>query len=114
MQHEFLISSFLAQGSSLKDDIKLLFFIESFPTIFFASRCIIASLQKNFPGVKIFGEETGREGMDKSQINPDWIVTDLDEQFLKEQKCPESLLGIEPSDLVIWVDPLDGMILKNY
>lgn len=37
----------------------------------------------------------------------DWIIHDLDAEFLKN-KCPDSLASINESDVVIWVDPLDG------
>lgn len=69
-----------------------------------AQRCIVASLANQFPNVKIIGEEGA---IDLGNIPNDWIVTDVDNEFLKNQ-CPESLAQINEKDLVIWVDPLDG------
>ena len=54
--------------------------------------------------MKIIGEE----GICDLNVPSDWLVTDLDQDFLKDQKCPESLLNVLEDDLVIWVDPLDG------
>lgn len=69
-----------------------------------AQECIVASLSKQFPGVKIIGEEDARE---VSQLKDDWIVTDLDDEVLKKP-CPDSLKDVKEDDVVIWVDPLDG------
>lgn len=69
-----------------------------------AQRCIVASLTSQFPNVKIIGEEGTS---DLVNVPSDWIVTDIDNEFLKQQ-CPESLSQINEKDLVIWVDPLDG------
>lgn len=64
----------------------------------------MASLTNQFPNVKIIGEE----GLsDLANVPSEWIVTDVDQDFLKNQ-CPDSLLQINEKDLVIWVDPLDG------
>lgn len=54
--------------------------------------------------MKIIGEEGAS---DLVNVPKEWIVTDLDQEFL-QQKCPESLSNISENDLVIWVDPLDG------
>lgn len=64
----------------------------------------MASLTSQFPNVKIIGEEGST---DLVNVPKEWIVTDLDQDFLKN-KCPESLANINETDLVIWVDPLDG------
>lgn len=69
-----------------------------------AQRCIIASLAKQFPQVRIIGEEGAT---DVTNVPSEWIVNDLDQEFLKNQ-CPETLTHINEKDLVIWVDPLDG------
>lgn len=69
-----------------------------------AERCIVASLAKQFPNVKVIGEEGAN---DLTSIPNDWIITDADQEFLKKS-CPESLQNINEKDIVIWVDPLDG------
>ncbi|BFF92130.1 3'(2')-5'-bisphosphate nucleotidase 1 [Drosophila madeirensis] len=68
-----------------------------------AQRCIIASLTKKFPSVKIIGEEGGSD----LNVCDDWLVEDSDEQFL-QQSCPAEWRDAKPEDFVIWVDPLDG------
>ncbi|XP_068157745.1 3'(2'),5'-bisphosphate nucleotidase 1 [Drosophila tropicalis] len=68
-----------------------------------AQRCIIASLTKKFPSVKIIGEE----GDSDLNVPADWLVEDLDEAFL-QQSCPTEWKDAKPEDFVIWVDPLDG------
>lgn len=64
----------------------------------------MASLTNQFPNVKIIGEEGSS---DLANVPNEWIVTDSDQDFLKNQ-CPDSLIHIDEKDLVIWVDPLDG------
>lgn len=66
---------------------------------------IISSLAKQFPGVKIIGEEGAESSL---KLSTDIIVEDFDQDFLHQHKCPESLLDIKEDDLVIFVDPLDG------
>lgn len=67
-------------------------------------QCIIASLSKQFPNVQIIGEE----GItDIKNVPNDWIITDMDQEFLKNT-CPDPLVHINEKDVVIWVDPLDG------
>jgi len=68
-----------------------------------AQRCIIASLTKKFPTVKIIGEEGGSD----LNVCDDWLVNELDEGFL-QQNCPAEWKDAKPEDFVIWVDPLDG------
>lgn len=70
-----------------------------------SQKCIIASLTKQYSNLKIIGEEGT---MDMSNIEPEFIVSGLDESFLSQHKCPESLKNITENDLVVWVDPLDG------
>jgi len=69
-----------------------------------AQECIVASLAKQFPGVKIIGEEDER---DAPQLKDDWIISDFDKDVL-QVTCPEALRDVKEADVVIWVDPLDG------
>ncbi|GAB0098055.1 3'(2'),5'-bisphosphate nucleotidase 1 [Sergentomyia squamirostris] len=68
-----------------------------------AQRCIVASLNKIFPKIKVIGEE----GAMDLKIPPEWLTNEPDQEFLTN-KCPESLTSISEEDMVIWVDPLDG------
>ncbi|XP_017086847.2 3'(2'),5'-bisphosphate nucleotidase 1 [Drosophila bipectinata] len=68
-----------------------------------AQRCIIASLTKKFPTVKIIGEEGGSD----LNVCDDWLVNEQDESFL-QNTCPAEWQDAKPEDFVIWVDPLDG------
>lgn len=45
--------------------------------------------------------------MDITNVPNDWIITDTDQDFLSKN-CPENLKHVNESDIVIWVDPLDG------
>ncbi|XP_064622077.1 3'(2'),5'-bisphosphate nucleotidase 1-like isoform X2 [Lineus longissimus] len=87
-----------------------------------AQRCIVASLHKQFPKIAIFGEEdsdnlpsgmkTGLSSGEPDQTldpdpNPEFIVTDFDQDVLKES-CPDDLADVKDEDVVVWVDPLDG------
>lgn len=69
-----------------------------------AQRCIIASLSQQFPNITIIGEE----GASNCEVPSDWIVTDVDQEVLK-LKLPAYLEDIDPKDVCIWVDPLDGI-----
>ncbi|XP_053681939.1 3'(2'),5'-bisphosphate nucleotidase 1 [Sabethes cyaneus] len=69
-----------------------------------AQRCIVASLTKLFPGVTIIGEE----GSSDLKVPDDWIISDFNSEFLERNTCPDALRQVKESDLVIWVDPLDG------
>lgn len=69
-----------------------------------AQQCIIASLANQFPNIKVIGEEGT---MDITNVPKDWIITDTDQDFLA-QTCPDNLKQVNESDIVIWVDPLDG------
>lgn len=71
-----------------------------------SQQCIIASLTKQYSNLKIIGEE-GEEG-DLSTVPPEFVVDSLDQKFLADYKCPEQYKNIAESDLVVWVDPLDG------
>lgn len=67
-------------------------------------QCIIASLSSQFPNVKIIGEE---DNIDIKNVPNDWIITELDQDFLKNT-CPDSLVHVNEEEIVLWVDPLDG------
>lgn len=69
-------------------------------------RCIISSLQKQFPKVQIFGEEE----LDPAEsISSDWNVTSMSDEVLKHAAdFPEELKTVTEKDVCIWVDPLDG------
>ena len=69
-----------------------------------AQTCIIESLTRQFPGVTIIGEEGASKICD---VPPDWIIKDFDQNILK-LKPPKHLENIEPKDVCVWVDPLDG------
>ncbi|XP_058449962.1 3'(2'),5'-bisphosphate nucleotidase 1 [Malaya genurostris] len=69
-----------------------------------AQRCIVASLTKLFPNVTIIGEE----GATDLKVPDDWLISEVNTEFLERNSCPEPLKQIKESDLVIWVDPLDG------
>lgn len=69
-----------------------------------AQRCIIASLNRQFPNITIIGEE----GPSTCDIPSEWIVTDADQEVLK-LKLPSHLEEINPKDVCVWVDPLDGI-----
>ena len=68
-----------------------------------AQRCIIASLSRQFPNITIIGEE----GSTDCDVPIDWLVTEADEEVLK-LKLPAHLEDIDPKDVCVWVDPLDG------
>lgn len=69
-----------------------------------AQRCIVASLEKLFPNVTVIGEE----GSSDLKVPKDWIVSEVNTDFLERNTCPDALKQVKESDLVIWVDPLDG------
>lgn len=71
-----------------------------------AQQLIIRRLYQQFPNVMVIGEEeqddlSGVENVDcESQL-------EMDQTVLSKQ-VPESLKGITESQVVVWVDPLDG------
>lgn len=69
-----------------------------------AQRCIVASLEKLFPEVTVIGEE----GSCDTRVPEDWLVSDVNAEFLEKNACPDALKQVKESELVIWVDPLDG------
>ncbi|XP_017484896.1 PREDICTED: 3'(2'),5'-bisphosphate nucleotidase 1-like [Rhagoletis zephyria] len=68
-----------------------------------AQQCIIASLSRKFPNVKVIGEE-GDSNLD---VKDEWLISEENEEFLTH-KCPEDLREVKEEDFVVWVDPLDG------
>ena len=69
-----------------------------------AQNCIIASLAKQFPQLKVVGEE-GEQ--DLSDVPADWIVAAADKEAAKVT-CPDKYKNVAMEDLTVWVDPLDG------
>lgn len=69
-----------------------------------AQKCIVASLSRHFPNVKIIGEENLAAD---EFIKDEWIVQDYDNDVL-EKTIPENLTKIKDEEVVIWVDPVDG------
>lgn len=69
-----------------------------------AQNCIIESLSRQFPDITIIGEE----GPSRCEVPDDWIITDMDQDVLKT-KLPQSLENVDPKDICVWVDPLDGI-----
>lgn len=74
---------------------------------------IVGSLLTQYKNLTIIGEEGVT---DMSTVPLDLMLNDINEEFLKNHKCPESLAKINEEDLVIWVDPLDGKLnfLNNF
>jgi len=68
-----------------------------------AQSCILSSLSKQFPDITIIGEEE----QSTCEVPSDWIITDMDQEVLKV-KLPDYLENVNPKDLCVWVDPLDG------
>ncbi|XP_031843336.1 3'(2'),5'-bisphosphate nucleotidase 1 [Nomia melanderi] len=68
-----------------------------------AQRCIIASLSFQFPNITIIGEEESTN----YDVPSDWIVTEAEQEVL-QLKLPAHLENVDPKDICVWVDPLDG------
>ena len=64
-----------------------------------SQKCIIGSLAKQFPDVCIVGEE-GES--DLNNIPADWLVSDMDTDFLARYTCPESLKDVEAQNVIVW------------
>ncbi|VDK37742.1 unnamed protein product [Taenia asiatica] len=65
--------------------------------------CIVTSLSKKFPGIRIIGEEDlGDNEQPYSEL-----VEDTDQSVLAKN-CPKGLESTTVDDVVVWVDPLDG------
>ncbi|XP_049548507.1 3'(2'),5'-bisphosphate nucleotidase 1 [Anopheles darlingi] len=69
-----------------------------------AQRCIVASLSKMFPNITIIGEE----GQSDLNVPDDWLITEPNAEFTEKHDCPGPLADLKESEIVIWVDPLDG------
>ncbi|XP_063696747.1 3'(2'),5'-bisphosphate nucleotidase 1-like [Culicoides brevitarsis] len=69
-----------------------------------SQRLILASLTKLFPKVKIIGEE----GQSDLNVPKEWLITDVDEEFLASHECPAEFKDTKEDQIVVWVDPLDG------
>jgi len=70
-----------------------------------AQRCIIASLNHQFPNITIIGEEESLSYL--GEIPSEWIVTETDQDVL-QLKLPTYLENVNLKDICVWVDPLDG------
>ncbi|XP_014205797.1 3'(2'),5'-bisphosphate nucleotidase 1 [Copidosoma floridanum] len=68
-----------------------------------AQRCIISSLNKQFPEITIISEEE----KSNCEVPSDWIITDMDQEVLN-LSLPPHLENVDLKDLCVWVDPLDG------
>lgn len=67
-------------------------------------RCIMASLNSQFPNVTIIGEEEPAADLD-----PDWVeLSQSDEVLACESRLPQELRDAAEKDICVWVDPLDG------
>lgn len=69
-----------------------------------AQRCIITSLSRQFPNITIIGEEEPSN----CEVPSEWIITEADQEVL-QLKLPAHLEDVNPKDVCIWVDPLDGI-----
>lgn len=69
-----------------------------------AQNCILASLAKQFPSLKVVGEEGE---LDCSQIPADWVVEARSEAVF-DLECPAAYVDIPLEEMTVWVDPLDG------
>merc|ERR1711936_492112 len=70
-----------------------------------AQLCIVASLARQFPGLKVVGEE-GEQ--DLSGVPADWIVSSSNKEAASNISCPPALATATLDQLTVWVDPLDG------
>jgi len=66
--------------------------------------CIVTSLSSKFPGITIIGEEGNLE---PSSSLLKKTVTEVASDF-PMNNCPDNLKSVNESDVVVWVDPLDG------
>lgn len=70
-----------------------------------AQRLIENSIRKQFPEVKVIGEETLDDG---HQDNHGVLDKDGFDSEVLTKTCPTHLESVPPESLVVWVDPLDG------
>ena len=66
-----------------------------------AQRLIVKSITERFPEVTVIGEEGILDDVSSEDI-PEISVKELSVQ------CPEAYTSVASSDIVVWVDPLDG------
>lgn len=64
-----------------------------------SQRLIVASLTKLFPKVKIIGEE----GQSDLNVPSEWLITDVDEEFLGKHDCPLEYRDVKEDQIVVWV-----------
>ena len=69
-----------------------------------AQRIIVKAITSKFPEITVIGEET----LEESDDTPD-VETQSNAINAKElPSCPSALQSIPVTDIVVWVDPLDG------
>ena len=69
---------------------------------------MLASFNKQFPRVKVIGEE-GQKVEDLDWIASDWIVETQSKEVLATSiNFPDQLRNVDVADVTVWVDPLDG------
>ncbi|XP_076052672.1 3'(2'),5'-bisphosphate nucleotidase 1 isoform X2 [Oratosquilla oratoria] len=68
-----------------------------------AQQCIIGSLAKQFPKIKIIGEEED----EPERESCGWTL-DVNNLPSVAMSCPPHLLALKEEEVVVWVDPLDG------
>lgn len=66
---------------------------------------IVGSLLTQYKNLTIIGEEGVTE---MSSVPTHLITKEINEEFLKNWKCPEELKDVKEEELNVWVDPLDG------
>ncbi|XP_067943701.1 3'(2'),5'-bisphosphate nucleotidase 1-like [Watersipora subatra] len=66
-------------------------------------RCIVSSLYHNFPKLTVIGEE---DDLDET-VDKDIMETGFADDVMA-MTCPEKFVNAPESELVMWVDPLDG------
>jgi len=65
--------------------------------------CLSTSLSRQFPGVKVIGEEDD----DEPAVDEQYVYQGLSEDVMK---CADKYKGgeVKPEQVVVWIDPLDG------
>jgi len=69
-----------------------------------SQKCIIGSLLRVYPTLKIIGEE---EDVHLDDVKEEFIEISQDVAVLSKT-CPEDLSSVKPEEVTVWVDPLDG------
>jgi 3'(2'), 5'-bisphosphate nucleotidase len=62
-----------------------------------AQQCIVSSLSKQFPSIKIIGEE--EQSANECPTPQEWLVTDSDPSVLGLQ-CPKDLEGVKEDEVL--------------